>query len=179
MARLEDNLATLRSRRGRSTERHRDRLSEIVELANALKTAQETPLPGLGPDLNIPKFSAPSGVTSSGGAKGGSLLAALNRLIADAKKQGHGVTIKSHIRSTERQAQLWADALKKHGSPEKARKWVAPPGRSNHEKGLAADLGFSSPAAKAWIHEVAPKYGLNFPLSNEPWHIEPMGIRRR
>mgnify|MGYP002140046610 FL=1 len=45
----------------------------------------------------------------------------------------------SGYRSPERQAQLWDAALKKYGSPEAARKWVAPPGRSQHGHGNAAE----------------------------------------
>lgn len=56
-------------------------------------------------------------------------------------------------------------------------KWVAPPGGSNHQKGEAVDLTYLTPAATQWAHDNAPKYGLNFPLSNEDWHIEPAGIR--
>jgi len=87
------------------------------------------------------------------------------------------LSTKSGYRSPERQAQLWQSALQKYGSPEAARKWVAPPGRSNHNHGLAADLGFSGPDAIKWAHENAPKFGLGFPLSNENWHVELAGIR--
>lgn len=83
----------------------------------------------------------------------------------------------SAYRSPERQAQLWEEALAKYGSPEAARKWVAPPGRSNHNHGLAIDMKYGSDAARAWAHENAANYGLAFPLSNEPWHIELAGIR--
>lgn len=83
----------------------------------------------------------------------------------------------SGYRSNERQAQLWEEALAKYGSPEAARKWVAPPGSSQHNHGTAADLKYLSPEAQAWAHENAAKYGLYFPLSNEPWHIEPVGSR--
>lgn len=88
-----------------------------------------------------------------------------------------GLGITSAYRSPERQAQLYADAVDKYGSPEAARKWVAPPGKSNHNRGMAMDLGYGSDAARAWAHENAAKYGLAFPLSNEPWHIELAGIR--
>lgn len=95
-----------------------------------------------------------------------------------------GLGIYSGYRSTERQAQLWADALKKYGSPEAARKWVAPPGRSNHNHGQAVDLAYNGQSlARApqnvvdWVHQNAGKYGLYFPLSNENWHIEPLGTR--
>jgi hypothetical protein len=83
-------------------------------------------------------------------------------------------TIYSGFRSAERQKELWDAAVQKYGSPEAARKWVAPPGRSNHNHGLAADLKFASPEAKQWIHDNAEKYGLHFRLSNEDWHIEPI-----
>lgn len=85
--------------------------------------------------------------------------------------------VSSGYRSPERQAQLWAEALKKYGSPEVARKWVAPPGNSQHNHGNAADLRFLSPDAQAWVHQNAQNYGLSFPLSNENWHIELAGAR--
>lgn len=85
--------------------------------------------------------------------------------------------VSSGYRSTDRQEQLWKEALVKYGSPEEARKWVAPPGRSQHNHGAAADLKFLSPEAKAWVHANAGKYGLAFPLSNEDWHIELAGAR--
>lgn len=90
-----------------------------------------------------------------------------------------GLGIYSGARSNERQAQLWQDALVKYGSPEAARKWVAPPGKSNHNHGTAADLSFNGQSLKnapkevvAWVHNNANKFGLKFPLANENWHIE-------
>lgn len=83
----------------------------------------------------------------------------------------------SGYRSPERQQQLWEGALKKYGSPEAARKWVAPPGHSFHNKGFAADLKYLSPDARKWVHANAERFGLHFPLSNEPWHIEQIGAR--
>lgn len=85
--------------------------------------------------------------------------------------------INSGYRSPQRQAQLWDAALKKYGSPAEARKWVAPPGNSFHNKGKAADLGYLSPDAKAWVHANSKQFGLHFPLSHEDWHIEPIGAR--
>lgn len=82
------------------------------------------------------------------------------------------VTINSGYRSPERQQELWLEASRKYGSPEAARKWVAPPGNSQHNKGNAADLGYGSHEARKWVHENARAYGLSFPMSHEPWHIE-------
>lgn len=102
---------------------------------------------------------------------------ALSRMIADAKSAGHDISITSGYRSLARQQQLWDDALAKYGSADLARKWVAPPGNSQHNYGLAADLGYGSSAARSWAQNNADNYGLNFPLSNENWHIEPVGAR--
>jgi hypothetical protein len=84
------------------------------------------------------------------------------------------LSILSGARSTERQKQLWEAALKKYGSAAEARKWVAPPGKSQHEHGNAVDFRYGSAAAKKWVHENAGKYGLHFRMANEPWHIEPI-----
>ena len=87
--------------------------------------------------------------------------------------------IYSGYRSVEHQRTLWANALKKYGSAKAARKWVAPPGKSNHNGGFAADLSYdgkslaSAPASvKKWVHDNAERFGLKFPLAHEPWHIE-------
>lgn len=88
-----------------------------------------------------------------------------------------GLTINSAYRSPELQAQLWDQALAKYGSPEAARKWVAPPGRSQHGHGNAGDLGYGGPGAREWAHANAGNFGLAFPLSNEDWHIELAGAR--
>jgi hypothetical protein len=87
------------------------------------------------------------------------------------------VSIFSGARSNEKQAQLWQAALAKYGSPGAARHWVAPPGHSRHNEGLASDLRFASPDAEKWVHANATNYGLTFPMAHEPWHIEPVGAR--
>lgn len=102
----------------------------------------------------------------------------LGMLIASAPPEiQKSLRIGSAFRSKERQAELWEQALKKYGSPEAARKWVAPPGNSKHNHGDAADLKYLSPEAQAWVHANAPKYGLAFPMAHEPWHIERAGAR--
>lgn len=94
---------------------------------------------------------------------------------------GGRITIKGGgdygYRSNAEQTQLWEDALAKYGDPEIADNWVARPGNSNHEKGVAADLQFADDAARRWAHDNAAKYGLVFPLGNEPWHVELAGVR--
>ena len=100
----------------------------------------------------------------------------LDRLISDAPGK---VWVNSGYRSNERQAQLYDAAIKKYGSETAARHNVAPPGRSMHNHDLASDLGYESDDVKKWVHENAANYGLHFPMGHEPWHVEPIGARRR
>lgn len=104
-------------------------------------------------------------------------LAALFREAPESVRAGLGIN--SAFRSPERQAQLFEQALAKYGSPEAARKWVAPPGRSQHNHGSAVDLAFGNDVARRWVHDNAAQYGLTFPMGHEPWHIEPAGARQR
>jgi LAS superfamily LD-carboxypeptidase LdcB len=98
----------------------------------------------------------------------------LSAMLRDAPK---GAQIMSGYRSPERQQELWDAALAKYGSPEAARKWVAPPGHSNHNHGIAGDLTFASDEAKQWVHKNAAKYGLRFRMAHEGWHIEPIDAK--
>lgn len=100
--------------------------------------------------------------------------AALQAFIA---ASGGRISITSGYRSPERQAQLWQAAVQRYGSPQAARKWVAPPGRSNHGRGIAADLAFADARAREWAHQNAARFGLHFPMGWEPWHIEPINSR--
>ena len=89
----------------------------------------------------------------------------------------------SGYRSPERQAQLWRDALQKYGSPEEARKWVAPPGSSAHQTGRAIDfyLGGQNGSGNVaqlrqlpayhWMVANAVRFGF-YPYEREPWHWE-------
>lgn len=101
----------------------------------------------------------------------------LAMLLAAPDSVRSSVKIISAYRSPERQAQLWKDALAKYGSESEARRWVAPPGRSNHNHGLAIDLRYSTNAARTWFHQNAERFQLRFPMEHEPWHIEPIGVR--
>lgn len=87
-----------------------------------------------------------------------------------------GLTVTSGFRSYDQQAKLYA---------EKGPGWAAPPGRSQHERGTAADLSYKgSGQLPQWVRDEAAKYGITFPLANrarnpEPWHAEPVGGRGR
>ena len=74
-----------------------------------------------------------------------------------------GLRVVSGFRTREEQARLYL------ARPHLA----APPGSSNHELGLAADLGFADGRARLEAHAEAPRCGLVFPIAYEPWHVEP------
>lgn len=102
----------------------------------------------------------------------------LEGLIASAPPEiREGLSVFSGYRSIERQQELW-DASDKTG------KWVARPGKSKHNHGVAADLEWNGqrldkapPEVREWVHANAEKFGLHFPMGHEPWHIEPVGAR--
>jgi hypothetical protein len=100
------------------------------------------------------------------------LASAVQRLLQEA---GGAVRIVSGFRSLERQTELWRQALIKYGSPEAADDWVAPPGRSMHERGLAVDLGGDLELAGRLVAELG--LSLHRPLPHEPWHFELSGTR--
>lgn len=117
---------------------------------------------------------------------------------------GARLTIYSGYRTSERQAELFNEAVQKYGSVSAARVFVAPPpcsagtdavvcsdNGSKHQRGLAADLRFNGqgmPQAAAgivacnanyactWAHANASVFGLDFRIRDvEVWHIEPSG----
>lgn len=98
------------------------------------------------------------------------LAARVRKMLADS---GGRLWLNSGYRSVERQAQLYRNAVAKYGSEAAARKWVAPPGKSNHNRGLAADIGYTA-EGREWMHANMHRYGLWTPMEWEPWHIELM-----
>lgn len=88
----------------------------------------------------------------------------------------HGsVRVVSGYRSPEEQSTLWDQALQRYGSAEAADDWVARPGYSMHERGLAVDLGGDIQLAVKLVAEL--HLPLWRPLPNEPWHFELTGSR--
>lgn len=85
------------------------------------------------------------------------------------------ITLVSGFRSTSRQSELWTRALARYGGPESADDWVARPGGSMHEKGLAVDLGGDVELAARLAVELG--LPIHRPLPNEPWHFELIGSR--
>ena len=96
----------------------------------------------------------------------------------------------SGFRDHERQRTLFRGAVKKHGSKRRAARWVAPPGFSHHEAGLAIDLGdesmpkcdgracFRKTPAYKWLRKNGARFGFELNGArrrpkvkpHEPWH---------
>jgi LAS superfamily LD-carboxypeptidase LdcB len=153
---------------------HRPRTSSRTSLAHKIP-------------IKIPKPSELRTVTGIGGKKiqiYNRAASAWEGLVAASRNDGIKRPLllpTSGYRSTKRQQELWEQALKKYGTPEKARKWVAPPGKSVHQTGRAIDFyigGKNSsqnadslrklPAYK-WLVQNASRFGF-YPYKREPWH---------
>jgi hypothetical protein len=104
---------------------------------------------------------------------------------ADQELGPGALRITSAYRSPELQGQLFADAVQKYGSEAAARKWVAPPGKSRHNSGMAVDFANAAgsmlrdPNSREaqWIKQNAGRFGLDVPMSWEPWQVEMAGSR--
>ena len=83
---------------------------------------------------------------------------------------GISVSIVSAFRSRAEQQRLYDGWLKRLPGFNLA----APPGNSNHERGLAIDI---TPNSTGAMRDVFARYGLHFPVRGEPWHVEPRSAR--
>lgn len=95
---------------------------------------------------------------------------AVDLAIAAAAADGVEVRVTSGWRSAAHQQELFDAAVRKYGSPQKARRWVLPPSESEHVRGGAVDIGPASGAR--WLEEHGERFGLCRRYDNEPWHFE-------
>lgn len=107
-------------------------------------------------------------------------------ILAANMEVGGQMRVYSAYRSIAHQRELWEAEIRRTGSAEVARITVAPPGRSMHQFGLAVDLGWNTCATgiryehqpiSGWMSANLARFGLIRPLSNEGWHVEPIGGR--
>lgn len=123
--------------------------------------------------------------------------AAFEKMAQDAKKQGFELVAFSTYRSYEYQATLYNSYVARDGK-EKADRYSARPGYSEHQTGLAFDIGekgredlwleeaFGESPAGKWLAENAHKYGfiLRYPKGKEnitgymyeAWHFRYLGV---
>ena len=120
-----------------------------------------------------PAALAPAPLGSGAGKLHPRLEQAVDRLIA---ASGGSVWLNSGYRSPEQQAVLWQEAVARYGDPERADDWVARPGHSMHERGLAVDLGGDLDEAVRLVERL--HLPMHRPLPHEPWHFELAAGRR-
>ena len=116
-------------------------------------------------------------------------LKALKLMQADAKALGLDLSLISGYRSYNTQKKLYNKYVKKDGE-EVANTYSAKPGRSEHQTGLAFDIGsvdrsFANTSEAKWIEENAHLYGfiVRYPDNKtditgyiyEPWHVRYLG----
>jgi hypothetical protein len=117
---------------------------------------------------------APASVAPTGSATTKNLKARMRRAVDELiSASGGRVHLVSGYRSLERQTELWNEALAKYGDPEIADDWVARPGTSHHERGIAVDLGGDLELAVDLVARL--DLPLWRPMSWEPWHFELIG----
>ncbi len=117
-------------------------------------------------------------------------LKALENLKADAKKAGHSLPTKSGYRDYSFQEALYNKYLKQKGKAY-ADASAARPGYSEHQTGLAFDIGLGSQQLGIlpegiWLRENCAKYGfiIRYPqykegitgYKYEPWHVRYVGV---
>ena len=101
---------------------------------------------------------------------------AMKQAVDELLRAGRGAFyVVSGWRSPEEQQALWSEALARYGDPERADDFVAPPGSSLHEVGLAVDLGGDVHHAARLVATLG--LPLHRPLAHEPWHFELVGSR--
>jgi hypothetical protein len=124
-------------------------------------TVRSTPLAGLSQTFRIPGRLTP---TMARDVRG---------LIMDVRRHGGRLTMTEGWRSYEDSTRIWKAAVRKTGSWERAIKFAAPPGCSNHVLGQAAQLSGSTGLAR----KLAAKHGLVFPYSYKLGYAELAGVR--
>lgn len=98
------------------------------------------------------------------------LARAVEQAQAAAARDGHRLTVTSGFRTAEEQLALLDEEARARGSYEEALRWVFPPDRSMHVRGLAVDVG-DGPAAD-WLEQEGARFGLCRTLGWEWWHFE-------
>lgn len=118
---------------------------------------------------------------------------AIEKMFSDAKSKGIVLYGVSGYRSYETQDALYKERVKSVGKKE-AEKYVARPGESEHQSGLAMDVGtknylhnenIGNTKEGKWLKDNAYKYGfiIRYPkekeyitgVNYEPWHIRYVG----
>lgn len=122
----------------------------------------------------------------------------LQEMFNDARAQGYGLFVREGYRTQEEQQQLLDEKIEAYENEGKskseakklAEQWVAIPGTSEHQLGIAVDINADTTKSSnddvySWLAENAHKYGFikRYPsdktditgVINEPWHYRYVG----
>jgi D-alanyl-D-alanine carboxypeptidase len=136
---------------------------------SGLRPAHPAPNPPAAGDRAEPTPDVPSG-RGDVSRLTPAMQRSVRRAAAAAAADGVELWVTSGWRSRARQGQLFAAAVRKYGSRERARRWVLPPDESAHVRGEAVDIG--PEAGAAWLRRNGERFGLCQRYANEPWHFE-------
>jgi D-alanyl-D-alanine carboxypeptidase len=155
---------------------------------------RDRPLPPgyVPPDLVVPNVPIAPGATAA--QVTAATAAAFEAMAADAGSAGYQLMLKSAYRSEADQRALYARFVESYGR-DVAATLAAPPGTSEHQTGLALDVGlvglpddqvFAGTPASRWVADNAHRFGfiLRYPpdkaaitgYANEPWHLRYVGV---
>ncbi len=120
--------------------------------------------------------------------------AAFEAMVAAALQDGYELQLTGGYRSFEDQQEMYDRFVRDFGTQVAAER-VALPGRSEHQTGLAVDVGevglpddeeFGDTASSAWVRDNAHRFGfiVRYPpdkaditgYANEPWHLRYVGV---
>lgn len=122
----------------------------------------------------------------------------LQEMLNDARAQGYGLFVREGYRTQEEQQKLLEEKIEAYKNEGKskseakklAEQWVAIPGTSEHQLGIAVDINADTTKSSSddvynWLAENAYKYGFikRYPsdktditgVINEPWHYRYVG----
>ncbi len=98
------------------------------------------------------------------------VLDAWHRLRTAAGQQGVRLCVQDSKRSLGQQQREFTDAVRRFGTAELAAKYVLPPEKSMHVKGIAVDV--QPLASAAWVERNGQALGWCRRYQNEEWHFE-------
>jgi D-alanyl-D-alanine carboxypeptidase len=120
--------------------------------------------------------------------------AAFEAMVAAALQDGYELQLTGGYRSFDAQQEMYDRFVRDYGAQVAAER-VALPGRSEHQTGLAVDVGevdlpddeeFGETASSAWVRDNAHRFGfiVRYPpdkaditgYANEPWHLRYVGV---
>lgn len=172
---------------------------QAIDAARSLVTSDEAPWNLVLVNASHPlpdNFTVQTAEVSGGERVDTRILQPLDEMFTAAEAAGYAPFVRSGFRTraqqeqilTERIAQYQGEGMSAEAAEREARAWVAAPGTSEHELGLAVDINDEdgNEGLYGWLAEHAHEYGfiLRYPpeksavtgIAHEPWHYRYVGV---